>query len=218
MSTSNLIRWSGLSALLGGLLLIVVNVAEFLFYGGQPESVTATTSAWLILSTLALVGVVLILLGLVGLYARQAEQAGTLGLAAFLVASTGTAMLFGFGWAGAFVVPYLAKGVPDFLDAPAAGMLIVGVLSTFVLFAIGWLLFGLALLQTRVLPRGAAVLLMVGAVLSLVLSFLELPFYIVVFGAAQAWIGYGLWSGTGELALKVDTASRLVSSPTSEHQ
>ena len=121
---------------MGGLLLIVVNVAEFLVYGDQPESVTAITSAWLILSTLAL----------------------------------------------------------------------VGVMFTFVLFALGWLLFALALLQTRVLPRGAALLLMVGAVLSLVLSFLELPFYIVVFGAAQVWIGYELWSGSGEPALSTEAA------------
>jgi hypothetical protein len=204
MSTSNLIRWSGLSAMVGGLLLIVVDIAEFLLYGDQPESVTATTNAWLILSILALVGVVLILLGLLGFYASQAERAGTLGLVAFLVAFIGTAMLFGFAWAGTFVVPDLAQAVPEFLNTSGAGMLMLGVMFTFVLFVLGWLLFALASLQTRVLPRGAAVLLMVGAMLSLILSFLELPFFIVVFGAAQAWFGYALWSGSGELALNAN--------------
>ncbi|HEX6387149.1 MAG TPA: hypothetical protein VF177_20985 [Anaerolineae bacterium] len=207
MLSSNLIRWSGLAALVGGVLLIVVDVAQFLLYGDQPESVTATTSAWLILSVLALVGVVLIFLGLVGLYARQAEQAGTLGLVAFLVAFIGTAMIYGFAWAGAFVVPDLAEAVPDFLDAPDAGLLMVGVMFTFVLFALGWLLFGLASLRTKVLPRGAAVLLMVGAMLAFALLFLELPFFIVVFGVALAWMGYALWSGTGEPALTAEAAA-----------
>jgi len=207
MPSSNLIRWSGLATLVGGVLLIVVDVAEFLFYGDQPESIVAITSAWLILSVLALVGVVLIFLGLVGLYAHQAEQAGTLGLVAFLVAFIGTAMIFGFAWAGAFVVPDLAETVPDFLDTADAGMLMVGVMLTFVLFALGWLLFGLVLLRTKMLPRGAAVLLMVGAVLTSVLLFLELPFYIVVFGAALAWMGYALWSDSGEQALSAEVAA-----------
>lgn len=207
MSSSNLIRWSGLAALVGGVLLIVENVAEFIFYGDQPESVAALTNAWVILSVLALVGVVLISLGLVGLYARQAEQTGTLGLVAFLVAFSGTAMLFGFGWAGAFFVPALAEAVPDSLDTLDAGVLMVGVILTFGLFALGWLLFGLASLQARVLPRGAAVLLMVGAVLAFVLLVLELPFFIVAFGAALAWMGYALWSGAGEPVLTAEAAT-----------
>lgn len=207
MPSSNLIRWSGLAALMGGMLLIVVNVAEFIVYGDQPESVTATTSAWLILSVLALMGVVLIFLGLVGLYAHQAEQAGTLGLVAFVMALIGTAMIFGFAWAGAFVVPDLAEAVPDFLDTSDAGMLMVGVMLTFVMFALGWFLFGLASLQARVLPRSAAVLLIVGAVLASVFLFLEIPFYIVVFGAALAWMGYALWSGTGEPVLTPEAAA-----------
>jgi hypothetical protein len=207
MSSSNLIRWSGLAALVGGVLLIVENVAEFIFYGDQPESVAALTNAWVILSVLALVGVVLISLALVGLYARQAEQTGTLGLVAFLVAFTGTAMIFGFGWAGAFVVPDLAEVVPDFLDTPDAGLLMVGVMLTFGLFALGWLLFGLASLQTKILPRGAAVLLMVGAVLAFVLLLLELPFFIVVFGTALAWMGYAVWSGGGEQAIEPQPAT-----------
>jgi hypothetical protein len=207
MSSSYLIRWSGLAALVGGVLLIGENIAEFIFYGDQPESVVALTNAWVILSVLALVGVVLIFLGLVGLYARQAEQTGTLGLVAFLVAFTGTAMLFGFAWAGAFVVPDLAEAVPDFLDAPDAGILMVGVLLTFGLFALGWLLFGLASLQTKMLPRGSAVLLMVGAVLAFVLLFFELPFFIVVFGAALAWMGYALWAGAGEQATEPQPAT-----------
>jgi hypothetical protein len=84
------------------------------------------------------------------------------------------------------------------LDTEPAGAFIVGILLTFVLFSVGYFLFGLASLQTGVLPRGAAVLLMVGAVLFLVMGFLEIGFEGVVLGAALAWSGYALWSSADE--------------------
>jgi len=211
MPSSNLIRWGGLAALAGGALLIIANVAEFFLFGDQPDSVAATTNAWVILDTLFLGAIVLIFLGLVGLYAHQAKQAGIFGLIAFLAALSGTPMIFGFIWGGAFVLPSMAEAAPDFvdpafLDADPSGVLLVGALLTFVLFALGWLLFGLASLRARVLPRGAAVLLMVGAVLTF--SFvLEFPFSIVVFGAALAWMGYALWSGASEPAAEPQPAT-----------
>jgi hypothetical protein len=200
MSTSNLIRWSGLAALVGSVLLVVLDVAEFVLIGGQPESVAAGTSTLIIVRVAFLVSIVLMILALVGLYARQAEQAGTLGLIAFLVALTGTAMAFGLQWSAAFIGPWLAEAAPELLDTEPSGLLAAGFMLSFVLLALGWLLFGLASLQARVLPRGAAALLIVGAVLWFVTLLLDIPGSGVVFGAAVAWMGYALWSGTGETA------------------
>jgi hypothetical protein len=200
MSSSNLIRWSGLAALVGGLLWVVIEIAFLIIIGDQPESVAATTSAWEILLVPVLVGNMLIFLGLVGLYARQVAETGVLGLVAFLVALTGTALFAGINWTYTFAVPSLAQAAPDLLDAAPAGVLAAGFTLTLVLFGLGWLLFGLASLRARVLPRGAAVLLMIGAVLVFVLSLLELPFSTAVFGIALAWMGYALWTGGGEAA------------------
>jgi hypothetical protein len=206
MSSSNLIRWSGLAALVGGLLWIVLEVAFLIIVGDQPESVAAVTSAWVILLVLALVGNMLILLGLVGLYARQVAETGVLGLVAFLVAFFGTALFVGLNWTFTFAAPSLAQAAPEVLDADPSGVLGAGFILTFVLFGLGWLLFGLASLRAGVLPRGAAVLLVVGAVLIFVLSLLELPFSAVVFGIALAWIGYALWAGAGEGATEAKPA------------
>ena len=74
------------------------------------------------------------------------------------------------------------------------------------LFALGWLLFGLASLRARVLPRGAAVLLMVEAVLFLAILFLEFRGYSIVVAAALAGMGHALWSGAGEPALTARAA------------
>lgn len=205
MSSSDLIRWSGLSAFAGGVLFVIADALEFLLFADQPDSVAATTNAWLIVDMFFLVAIGLILLALVGLYARQAQQAGILGRIAFLAALSGTVMMFGFIWAGAFILPAIADEAPEFMDSDPAGVLMVGVILTFALFVLGWLLFGLISLRANVLPRGAAALLIVGAIL-IFAYLLEVPFSTVVFGTALAWMGYALWSGTGEPALGAEGA------------
>jgi hypothetical protein len=185
----------------GSVLLVVLDVAEFVVIGGQPESVAAATSAVIIVRVSFIMALVLIILGLVGLYSRQVEQAGTLGLIAFLVALIGTVMVAGLQWSAAFIGPWLAEVAPELLDTEPSGVLTAGFMLSFALLALGWLLFGLASLRARVLPRGAAVLLMVGAPLLFVILFLELPGSTVVFGVALAWMGYALWTGAGETAV-----------------
>jgi hypothetical protein len=84
--------------------------------------------------------------------------------------------------------------------------MLVGIILTFVIFTLGWFLFGLASFRANVLPRGAAVLLMVGAVLFFILTLLELPLWSVVLGVAVAWLGYALRSGPGEPAVASEMA------------
>jgi hypothetical protein len=210
MSSSKLIQWSGLAALVGGALLVVLSILEFVLFSGQAQSEAVTSSAWIIVEISYVVTTVLLILGLMGLYARQAEQAGSLGLIAFLVALTGTVMLSGLDWSAAFFGPWAAEvAPPELLTAEPSGSLLVGLLLTLVLFALGWLLFGLASLQAGVLPRGAAALLMVGALLAFIMLFLEIPFEVAVLGVALAWMGYDLWSAAAtpdEPALTTRTA------------
>jgi hypothetical protein len=196
MSSSDLIRWSGLAALVGGALLIVSEVLNAALFPAEPGSeVMATDSSWFIVQLLSLVALLLVGLGLAGLYARQAQEAGTLGLIGFVVAFGGTLMAFGMLWGEAFLGPFLAEKAPAVLDIEATGTMAAGSILSVMLYALGWLLFGLASLRARVLPRQAAVLLMVGAALFFVLALLELPLWTVVQSVAVAWMGYTLWSG-----------------------
>ncbi len=198
MSSSNLMRWSGLAASAGGALFIVLDVAEFLLIGNQAYSEAAATGAWILVQGSYILAAVLVSLGLVGLYLCQARQAGRLGLVAFVVTFLGGMMAAGSTWSEAFFGPWLAQAAPELLDADPTGAVIAGVLVSYVLFALGWFLFGLASLRAGVLPRGAAILLMIGALLFVVVSVMELPFTGVLYGAAVAWMGYALWSGTAE--------------------
>ncbi len=187
MSTSDLVRWSGLAAIVGGVLAVLSDLVSFLVPDYENFSETATTGAYTVESVLFLLATVLLLLGLVGLYASQAEAAGVLGLVAFLVAFLGTALVVGAIWAETFVAPSVAEVAPEFLDEEPGGRLGLGFLLSFPLSALGWLLFGVATYRARVYPRWAAILLMVGAAL----SFLPLP----ILGVAIGVLGFFLFTG-----------------------
>jgi hypothetical protein len=144
---------------------------------------------------------------LVGAFTLQAGEGSSLGLAAFLLALTGTIMVAGAEWSAAFIAPWVAKvASPEVLDAEPTGMLAAGVLSTFILFGLGWFLFGLVLLRTGVLSRGTALVIMIGAISVVVHGLLGLPFNSVVFEVALAWMGKALRSGIGEEILAHEAA------------
>ncbi len=192
MSSSDLIRWAGLAAILAGVLLVVADLLNLAigFDDDEPFSETATTGIYAFQSVVNLLAAVLLLIGLVGLYARQSEAAGLLGLAGFLVAFLGTALVTGLLWASLFIVPTLAVEVPAFLDqveGPPPGFFL-----TFITFAVGWLLFGIATLQARVYPRIPTILLIIGAVIAV----LPLPFTGIVLAIAVAWLGFALFTGS----------------------
>jgi hypothetical protein len=207
MTSSDLKRWSGLAALVGGGLLVAFGVVEFLLLGNQPDSEAAASGAWILVQGAYLVADMLIGLGLVGLYMRQAQEAGTLGVIAFVLAFIGGMMTAGVTWSEAFFGAWLAKAAPELLDADPTGVVVAGVLLSYGLFALGWLLFGWASLRAGVLPRGAAILLMIGAVLFALVGLLDLPFATVVVGVAVAWMGVALWSGTAHQPLVTEPAT-----------
>ena len=187
MSSSDLFRWSGLAAMVGGLLFVVAELLNLPTLNVETFSETATTMSFAIQQLAFLLGAVFVLLGLCGLYVRQSEAAGALGLIGFLVAFLGTVLIGGLGWAGTFVVPALADVAPEFLDVgPPPGFFL-----TLITFGVGWLLFGIATLLARVYPRTPTILLLIGAVIAV----FPLPFTVIVLAIAVAWLGFALFTG-----------------------
>jgi hypothetical protein len=196
MSRTRLLQLSGLAGVVSGVLFILLDLAFIVFFGDQPERVAAATTTWLILLDLSIIATYLGLKALIGLYARQVEESGRFGLAAFVIASFGTVMNIGFNWGGGFIVPALTSAAPEFLDQVAdapPGIVATGFISTFALFALGWLLFGMASLRAKIFPAFPLWLLMVGAILGLVSRIAGLGIPGVLFGAALAWLGWRLW-------------------------
>ena len=200
---SELIRWSGLALLLGGVciaLFVLVLYPVGGFFGAGPVH----HPAWVPAHSLHFAGALLTLVGLIGLYARQWARAGRLGLVGFLLALGGTAMFVGTGMLTAFVWPVLAAYAPATIEssgavfAPPASLLFY---FTVLSLIPGYVALGAATVRAGVLPRGGAVLLIVGVVLAILppepvgpVPWLGLVLGGVLFGAGEVWLGYALWS------------------------
>ncbi len=196
MTSSNLIRLGGLVAVVAGALLLIADLWGLLLEvtsgGSENFSEFAVTTSWTVLSATYLIGGLLLLVALVGLYAYQSEAAGVLGLVGFLAALVGTGLLVGMMWTLAFVVPSAAIEAPAFLDAEeVAGPLDMGFMLSGIAVALGWALFGAATFRAWVFPRRAAIVLIIGALLTA----LPLPATTLVIDVAVAWLGLALLSG-----------------------
>lgn len=205
ITAAKLIRWTGLAAVVAGII----------FAGIQPihppdVRASVTTGAWAIITPLKTAMCLLFLLGIAGIYARQVHKAGWLGLAGFLLFSLSWALMTGFVFAEAFVMPLLAPTTmaPQFVDGylgivnghPTAANL--GALPALyalvgILYMLGGLLLGIATLRAGILPRWAAGLLAVTAVVTPAAALLPHAtqrYAAVPMGVALAWLGYALWS------------------------
>jgi hypothetical protein len=192
MSPSKLIRLSGLAAILGVALSVIAKFIGLTMDTGSVSS-SVTTLHTMVEMGLWLFSGILGLAGLIGLYARQSESAGAFGLVGFIAAFIGSSLMLGSFWTRVFVVPWMAVEIPEFLDTHPAGtgILAFGLTASTVVFAAGWLLFGVSAFRARVYPRIPVVLLMIGAPLLVP----PVPGLALPFSLALAWLGFVLFTG-----------------------
>jgi hypothetical protein len=132
-------------------------------------------------------GFCMLLLALFAAYEWESDRAGTFGVFAFCAAVIGTMFLAGDLWFDTFAGPWIITAAPDIAETPT-GSVVAGAFASYALFAIGWVLFGLASLRARVFPRLISIAIMVGGAV----GFLALlpPFGIPL---ALALIALGTW-------------------------
>ena len=205
LTGAKLIRWSGLAAVLAGIIFAVIQPIH-------PLEVVAsvTTSAWAIITGFKTAMCLLFLLGITGIYARQVNRAGWLGLAGFLLLFLSWALQMAFVFTEAFILPLLATSAPAFVNGVLGNLArgqasavdlgalpLIYSLGVTVPYLLGGLLFGLATLRAGILPRWAAGLLAVTAALTPLAALA--PHAIqrlaaIPMGLALACLGYALWA------------------------
>ena len=209
MNAKSIIRWAGVSAMVAGIIYVIVG----LFHPLETLS-TVSTTQWAIVHALAVALSFFGLLGITGIYARQVREAGWLGLAGYVLLSLWLVLLVPFTFTEVFILPQLAPESPAFVESFLGmfnrhpGEMNLGVIKMLwdldgVVYMLGGLLFGIATIRARILPRWAAGLLAVGTAFAPVAELLPLEyksFVAVPVGLALAWLGYGVWSERREHA------------------
>ncbi|NTU80355.1 MAG: hypothetical protein HGA45_13425 [Chloroflexales bacterium] len=212
MASPTLIRWSGLTALLGSIIGIVTMPLLALAYFATADGAASLEAPWVaawtavaqpllaplltfgppdvvytVYGLLMLPMVLGFLVGLLGLHAIQAHHAGRLEHIGFWLSLVGMSLL-ACGIVGAYGV-----GALD-------GSFVTLILPGFFLLLIGPLVFGLGTLRARVAPRLGAWLLILGSFPGIIgLSILVGHNASGLLVLALAWIvlGWALWTHPG---------------------
>jgi hypothetical protein len=186
----NLIRWSGLAAILGGLLWIAGAIQT----GFKPRGCMGDECAFMPLResgpidiVLLYVAMLLLAVGVAGLvvHTRNAGRFGRLGWIGLVASVVGVAVVIISDLVGA--VFFGGDDIPlrPFFVIPAGLVLLVGIL-----------LLGITILRARVLPLWVAVLFVVGTLAMLGVNDQNAQVFLAIpFGIAWVAVGYVLWWG-----------------------
>lgn len=203
VSGSRLTRVAGVLAALSGALYILVQPIH-----PAEDAAAVTGGAWVAVGWLTMIMAVSGLVGIVGIYLRQVRESGPTGLAGVVLFGTFYLLTWAFAFAETLVMPPLAAEAPLFVDGflgifSGAGTQVgLGVLPVLgpvaaLLYVLGGVLFGLAIFRARVLDRRAGLLLVAGALSTLLVPLLPHAagrYAAVPVGLAMIWLGYSLWS------------------------
>jgi len=168
MSLSPLSRYAAPLAIGAGALVIVTRLVIMMTTPAEIEPLKAyvLTTTHALNSVISIAAFALLAVALVAVYELHAREAGGLGALGVAAAIVGTVFMAGDWWYEAFAVPRLAEVAPDAIDTFVGGRLLAGGLASFVLFGIGWLLFGIASLRAQVFPGAVSGAIAIGGLLS----------------------------------------------------
>ncbi len=206
MSSSRLIRWSGLLAILGGVIWTASWILNGLTEDGLTTVLGLSEGGYRRITNAALL---LFMVGLVGFHKRQAGRSGKLGTTGLMVALVGCVLMiignvFEFGLIGS--IPHGAR--PGIMMG--WGIFLVGLIF---IVPTGLVLFGVGVIKANVLPSWSRALpLDIGLIslLGIFIGIVEMVLrgdavaewglitIILAFGLGWVLLGYALWSGTPE--------------------
>lgn len=171
MKSENFIRWSGMLAIISGMLLIGFGILPGIFLPvAEPLINWVLDSQWFILNLLALLLTILFPFSILGLYAKQMEKMGGWGLAGIMMTVLGGMLYAGIQFEETFTWPILARQAPELVDIK--GPLFADPAFSFIylfmalLFIPGLIVFGIATIRAKILPKWGAIFFTVGGPLA----------------------------------------------------
>lgn len=158
-------RWGARAGIAAPILALFATVAGAPLYADDMSEAGAT-GRFTIAAVATLAALIALVAALLGLYLAQHRRLHRLGHTGLLIGFTGTVLAAGGAWDTLFTVPYLAEQAPAVLDVDTSGSLLAGFVISYLTLVVGWVLFGVATLRARVLPRAGSIVMLVGAVLA----------------------------------------------------
>ena len=170
---SKLIHISGLSNILGALLLLVSWCSFGLFLweelSGQNFTGLVTHSYWMPINIVLLVSTLLLLFGLLGLYLKQPEKSGLLGMIGLLLSFISVAWYTCITYYETFLWPVIASQAPDLFPAvgfsPTNTPLTVAFWLSGLIWGLGYIIFGITTIRSGHIPKWAGIIFCGGAVI-----------------------------------------------------
>jgi hypothetical protein len=205
--SSPLASAAGPIALAAGLTFAAVDVSRLLAADTSKERIAMMRETpFQVTNALYFVVFIGLLLALVSVYLRYHAEAGALGAVAFCFPLVGTMDMAGNMWFDGFAGPWIADVAPEAILAGGSGMLAIGGLSSYVLFALGWMVFGIAGWRARMFPAWLGAVFVAAGVLGYNAG---LPPYGIPIGLAMAALGWWLTtrSARGRVAVTEDRAA-----------
>jgi hypothetical protein len=202
ITASTLTRGAAVALAVAGAIFILIQPLH-----PDEDVASITTSTWVVVHILSLSMAVLGLAGITAVYLTQIRQSGVIGLLAYLVFALFFITQSAVNFAEALILPLSAAESPKLtedvaslfvtgyvLQTDVGPLAIVGSIGA-VLYLGGGVLFGIAILRARVLPRWTGILLIAAALASLSAAVLphELARYAAVpMGVALVALGVTL--------------------------
>jgi hypothetical protein len=187
VSRSPLARSAGALALAAGGLFTITPLVTVATLDQSNLVASIVEPVYLINGSVYFGAFCLLMLALVAIYAREGHRAGKLWTIGACAAIIGTfALGANVGWFDVFVAPWLALVAPEAMKTPNVGSLPIGGFSSYVLFLLGWVLFGVASFRARVFPVAISLAIVVSALIAWPSA---LPPYGVPFGLTIASLG-----------------------------
>ena len=163
MSESPLYRVAGPAALAAGAFFVITDLGRYPLLGNRLA--LATDPLLIAVNAAYFFAFVGLMIALIAVHGRLAASLGRFGLVAFLFAVVGVMTQGGNMWFDGFAVPWLAQALPQVFTTPPTLPLQIGGLLSYVLFALGWVLYGLATLRARAVPVVLSIGLIAGGVI-----------------------------------------------------
>ena len=177
-------RWGARAAVAAPVLAVFAIALGIPIFADDMREV-AGSPRWVVVTATTLAVLMLLGLALLALHRQHERRFGRLGHASALLALAGTVLAAGGAWDSVFTVPYLAEVAPAVLDRSTSGALLAGYVGSYLVFVAGWAAFAVATLRARLLPRGASIAMLAGAILAFVPA--PTPIRVLVLAIAVAY-------------------------------